>query len=123
MKIHEQIDEAIRLHDKLVLIISRDSLHSEWVKAEISWAKKREAEKGERVLFPISIVPYDDLRSWEAIDAATGEDVARDIREYFIPDFSDWRNQDSYQKALSLCVKDLALSSAGFARERRRNEP
>ena len=31
-KIHEQIDEAIRLHDKLLLILSEHSMNSEWVK-------------------------------------------------------------------------------------------
>jgi hypothetical protein len=35
-KIHEQIDEAIRLHDKLLLILSPHSMESEWVKAEIA---------------------------------------------------------------------------------------
>jgi hypothetical protein len=33
-KLHEQIDEAIRLHDKLLLILSPHSMQSEWVKTE-----------------------------------------------------------------------------------------
>jgi len=28
-----------------------------------------------------------------------GENSAREIPEYFIPDFSDWKNHDEYQKA------------------------
>jgi hypothetical protein len=32
-------------------------------------------------------------------DADTGKDSAREIREYFVPDFSDWKNHDSYQRA------------------------
>jgi hypothetical protein len=35
-KIHEQIDEAIRLHGKLLLILSLDSMKSNWVKTEIA---------------------------------------------------------------------------------------
>jgi hypothetical protein len=27
------------------------------------------------------------------------EEVFEEIREYFIPDFSDWKNHDEYQKA------------------------
>ncbi len=41
-KIHEQIDEAIRVHEKLLLILSPDSMNSEWVKTEIRKARKRE---------------------------------------------------------------------------------
>ena len=33
-KIHEQIDEAIRLHDKLLLILSEHSMASDWVKGQ-----------------------------------------------------------------------------------------
>ena len=35
-KVHEQIDEAIRLYDRLLLIISKASMNSEWVKTEIA---------------------------------------------------------------------------------------
>jgi len=42
-KLHKQIDDAIRLYDKLLLILSHDSMNSEWVNTEISKARKREA--------------------------------------------------------------------------------
>jgi len=51
-KIHEQIDEAIRLHDKLLLILSEHSMNSEWVKTEIRKARKREVADNRRMLFP-----------------------------------------------------------------------
>jgi hypothetical protein len=38
-KIHEQIDEAIRMYDRLLLILSEDSMNSEWVKTEIAKAR------------------------------------------------------------------------------------
>ena len=34
-------------------------------------------------------------------------DSAREIREYFIPDFSNWKDHDSYQTAFQRLVKDL----------------
>ena len=36
-------------------------------------------------------------------DADTGKDSAREIREYFIPDFSNWKDHDSYQRAFRGC--------------------
>jgi TIR domain len=44
-KIHEQIDEAIRLHDKLLLILSNASMSSNWVKTEIANARDREEKQ------------------------------------------------------------------------------
>jgi hypothetical protein len=41
-KIHEQIDEAIRLYDRLLLILSGPSMTSRWVKTEIADARQKE---------------------------------------------------------------------------------
>jgi hypothetical protein len=38
-KIHDQIDEAIRLYEKLLLVLSDASMTSVWVKTEIANAK------------------------------------------------------------------------------------
>jgi hypothetical protein len=106
-KLHEQIDEAIRLHDKLLLILSEHSMASEWVKTELAKARRRELKDGTRVLFPVRLVPFEALHGWECFDADTGKDSAREIREYFIPDFSNWKDHDSYQKAFQRLVADL----------------
>ena len=44
-KLHEQIDEAIRVHEKVLLILSESSMNSEWVKTEIAKARKREVRE------------------------------------------------------------------------------
>jgi uncharacterized protein YjbI with pentapeptide repeats len=116
-KLHEQIDEAIRLHDKLLLIPSPHSMESEWVKTEIAKARKREVRDPEsvlkrRVLFPIRLAPFETLRDWECFDADTGKDSAREIREYFIPDFSNWKNHDSYQEAFQRLISDLKATDS-----------
>jgi hypothetical protein len=74
-------------------------MESEWVKTEVAKARKREVRDHRRVLFPIRLAPFETLRDWECFDADTGKDSAREIREYFIPDFSNWKNHDSYQDA------------------------
>ena len=110
-KLHEQIDDAIRLHDKLLLILSEDSMNSEWVRTEISKARQREKRDRRRVLFPISLVAFNLIRDWECFDADTGKDSAREIREYFVPDFSDWKNHDSYQQEFQKLIRDLKAES------------
>ena len=113
-KIHEQIDEAIRTYDKLLLILSEHSMASEWVKEEIARARKREAQEKRQMLFPVALVPYDPvIKDWECFDADRGKDSAREIREYFIPDFSKWKEHDAYQKVLEKLVGDLKAIASG----------
>ncbi len=111
-KLHEQIDEAIRLYDRLLLILSEHSMESEWVKTEIAKARKREVREKRRMLFPLSLVEFSVLRDWECFDADTGKDSAREIREYFIPDFSCWKAPDCYQKAFDRLLRDLKTKNA-----------
>jgi hypothetical protein len=106
-KIDEQLEEAIRLHDKLLLILSESSMNSEWVKTEIANARQKEIQQKRQVLFPISLVDFSKITEWKCFDADTGKDSAREIREYFIPDFSRWKDHDSYQKAFERLLKDL----------------
>jgi uncharacterized protein YjbI with pentapeptide repeats len=106
-KIHEQIDEAIRVYDRLLLILSDASMDSPWVKTEIANARAREEQQKRRMLFPITLVNFDRIKDWRLFDADRGIDSAREIREYFIPDFSNWREYDSYQKAFDRLLRAL----------------
>jgi hypothetical protein len=47
------------------------------------------------------------IRDWKAFDADTGEDSAREIREYYTPDFSNWNDHDSYAKVLERLIRYL----------------
>lgn len=115
-KLHEQIDEAIRLHDKLLLILSPDSMNSEWVKTEIAKARKREVRDLARVLFPVRLCSFTALRDWECFDADAGKDSAREIREYYIPDFSDWKTDaDSYTREFEKLLRDLQPATGAVA--------
>lgn len=109
-KVYQQIDEAIRVYDKLLLILSDDSMRSNWVGSEIIKAKKKEDKRGTQMLFPIGIVPFEKVKCWEFFDSDSGRDLAREIRDYHIPDFSTWKtDHDSYQKAFVHLLRDLQL--------------
>jgi hypothetical protein len=114
-KLHEQLDEAIHLYDRLLLILSEDSMNSEWVKTEIAHARQKELNERRQVLFPIGLVPFSRIRGWKCFDADTGKDSAREIREYFIPDFSKWKTQDAYDEAFKRLVKDLKVQDKAIS--------
>lgn len=106
-KVHEQIDEAIKVYDKLLIILSPDSLHSEWVMTELRKARKAERKTGKRKLFPLGLVDFDTLRDWECFDPDTGQDLAVEVRQYFIPDFINWKDHDDYEEGFARLLKDL----------------
>lgn len=98
-KFRQKIDEAIRLHDKLLVILSEDSISSVWVEEEVESAFERERRENRLVLFPIRV---DDAvicsnQSWAA--------SLRRIRH--IGDFSNWKDHNSYLVAFYRLLRDL----------------
>jgi len=106
-KIYDQVDQAIRYRDKLVLILSEHSLESEWLAAEIRRAHQSGAGSGRRKLFPIRLVGLEVFQAWQRFDADAGQDLAAEVREHFVPDFSDWEDPDAYQRAFDRLLDDL----------------
>lgn len=98
-KIRPGIDEAIRLHDKLLLVLSKHSVASDWVEQEVETALARERSEKRTVLFPVRL---DDAvmkveSGWPAL--------IRNTRN--IGDFRKWKNHDSYQKVFDMLLRDL----------------
>lgn len=106
-KLYEQIERAIQLHDRLLIVLSERSLQSKWVMTEIRRARKVELKENRRKLFPIRLVDYETLQAWECFDADTGEDLATEVRQYFIPDFSNWKEHDAFERAFGRLLRDL----------------
>jgi hypothetical protein len=52
------------------------------------------------------------LRERECFDADTGKDLAVEVREYFIPDFTHWKDHDSFERAFARFLKDLQATEA-----------
>jgi len=108
-KVHEQIDEAIRVYDRLVLILSHESMESPWVKTEIAKARRKQKAQNRHVLFPLALLPFADIQTWEQFDADLGDDAAKEIREFYVPDFSTWKSDaDKYQKEFSRLLNALS---------------
>lgn len=97
--IRSRIDEAIRVHDKLLLVLSQHSVESSWVEKEVETAFEKERQQNRLVLFPVrldSLVMYTS-KAWAA-------DIHR-MRQ--ITDFTDWKDYNAYQKAFNRLLRDL----------------
>jgi uncharacterized protein YjbI with pentapeptide repeats len=102
-----QLTKAINLHDKVIIVLSASSIGSQWVANEIKWARRRQESSGRQALFPLSLVSFDVLRDWELIDADTGVDLAAEVRSYFVPDFSRWQVNSSFEQSVERLLRDL----------------
>jgi uncharacterized protein YjbI with pentapeptide repeats len=111
-KIFEQIDEAIRVYDKFIVVLSRESLRSKWVMNEIRRTRKAELANNQRKFFPIRLVDMKAIDTWECLDPETGTDLAAEIREYYIPDFRRWKNHDSFEREFAKLLKALKATEA-----------
>ncbi len=102
-KIRTRIDEMIHVHDKLLLVLSNDSVESSWVEKEVETALENETTRKETVLFPIRL---DDT----VMDITTGwpADIKRARN---IGDFKEWKDHDAYQKNFDRLLRDLKQES------------
>jgi uncharacterized protein YjbI with pentapeptide repeats len=98
-KLRPSFDDAIRLHDKLMVVLSESSVKSPWVEKEVETAFEKERKQRRTVLFPICV---DDAVM--ETDQAWAADIRR-LRH--IGDFRDWKNHDSYKKAFDRLLRDL----------------
>lgn len=98
-KIRSTIDLSIRVHDKLLLILSERSINSDWVETEVETAFEEERKRGQTVLFPVGLD--------EAV-METDQAWAADIRRTrHIGDFHRWKDHDAYQQAFERLLRDL----------------
>jgi hypothetical protein len=98
-RIRTGIDESIRIHDKLLLILSRNSIDSEWVEKEVETAMERERQQKRTILFPIRL---DDTVL--AVESGWAADIRRSRN---IGDFHRWKSHDTYSKSFERLLRDL----------------
>jgi uncharacterized protein YjbI with pentapeptide repeats len=100
-KILDTLDQAIRLRDKILLVLSEASIASDWVEDEVTKGFAEERQRSVTVLFPVRI---DDAVF------ATNEAWAVKLRDNRnIGDFRRWKNHDVYQKNLARLLRDLRV--------------
>ncbi len=103
-KFRSVIDESIQIHDKLMLILSKSSVASDWVAKEVETAMERERLEDRIILFPIQL-------DNEVLNSRIG--WAADIhRSRNIGDFRRWKNVEFYQKAFDKLLRDLQSKRA-----------
>jgi hypothetical protein len=74
---------------------------------EIRRAHKSDVRDKRRKLSPNRRMDYEVLEQLESFYADLSDDLAKEIRESFIPNFSNWKDHDSFEKAIARLLKAL----------------
>jgi hypothetical protein len=98
-RFRERIEESIRVYDKLLVVLSENSVNSAWVEREVQAAFEKEQRQDSTVLFPMRLddAVMDCPRAW----------AAEIRRTRHIGDFRKWKDHDSFQKSLDRLLRDL----------------
>jgi uncharacterized protein YjbI with pentapeptide repeats len=96
-------DEAIRIRDKLLVVLSVNSLQRPWVKREVEQALDEEIRCGQTKLFPVRLddAIFDVTMGW-----------ATDVQRRHIGDFRQWKEHEAYQKSLARLLRDLKVEQS-----------
>lgn len=98
-KLRPAIDESIAVYDKLLLVLSGNSVGSQWVEQEVETALAKEREQKREVLFPVRL---DDV----VLGIKTGwPALIKNSRH--IGDFTHWKSHDPYKEAFERLLRDL----------------
>lgn len=98
----DSIYHYIRMRDCVLIIISEDSISSDWIENEVNAALAEENKRKKPIFFPIRIDS-----AVLGSDQAWAEYINKTRNKF---DFSNWKDHDSYQSSLEQLLDDLKIS-------------
>ncbi len=101
-RIETQIDRAIRQNPTVLLVLSKNSINSDWVQHEVRKARELEKELGRDALCPIAL---DD--GWKS--SRWPQRVMEQVMEYNILDFSKWDDESTFKAKFTKLLSGLDL--------------
>lgn len=98
-RFHARINEAIHIQDKLLLLLSKHAIQSDWVEIEVRAALEKEQRQHRDVLFPVRLDSsvMETSQAWAA--------MLRQSRHF--GDFTNWTDPQAYQQAFERLLRDL----------------
>lgn len=98
-RIRTRIDRSIGEHDKLLLVLSKHSVESEWVEQEVETALAHERQEKSNILFPVRLDDYvmEIDAGWPALIWNTRT----------IGDFRGWKSPELYRRSFDRLLRDL----------------
>lgn len=98
--IRQQVDQLIRIQDKLLVVLSKFSVESPWIQKEVAAAIEEERNRKKTILFPVRLDNGDTEKDWLRALQKT----------HPIYDFTAWQNWEAYFTQFSRLVDDIKVA-------------
>jgi len=108
--IQDQIWRAIQVHHVVIIVLSKDSVESDWVENELDMARQKEKAEKRAVLCPIAL---DD--TWKSKTAAKdtpgdpSRPLWRPLQQKLVVDFHGWKTK-AFDDAFERLVRGLKVN-------------
>jgi hypothetical protein len=99
-RISKQISHAMLKNDVVIVILSKDSIASDWVKWELDSARAIEKRRKKDVICPIAIDS-----AWQ--EWSDDPVLKREILKYHILSFDNWNNKDAFEQGFTRLVSGI----------------
>ena len=96
------VDRAMKHGRIVLLILSKDSVNSDWVEWEVKKARELSKESGDHVLCPIAVDMAWETCKWPGR-------LRDQVEKYNILDFSDWKDKDALAGAFQKLIDGLGI--------------
>ncbi len=103
-RLEKQIDRAMRLNPTVLLVLSKDSIQSDWVEHEVKSARGLEKELGRDVLCPVTLDEF-----WKEPMGTWSQVLMDQVKKYHILDFSKWKDEVVFNSMFGRLVEGLDL--------------
>jgi len=101
-RLEKVVDRAMRMNPTVLLVLSENSVKSDWVEHEARTARELEKELGRDVLCPVAL---DD--AWK--DCKWPARLREQIMEYNILDFSKWQDEAEFERMFRRMIDGIDL--------------
>lgn len=104
-KSRQRVNQQIRIHEKLLIVLSEFSIESTWIQQEVEAALEEERNRNRSVIFPIRIDEnsLDGEKEW----------LVNLQKTHKIYDFRAWNNWEAYYERFFLLLNDLQTNVSG----------
>jgi hypothetical protein len=99
-KIRPTLNESIRVHDKLLLVLSEHSVGSQWAEQEVESALAQEQQQNEIILFPMRL-------DGAVAQVKSGWLALMQDKQHTIRDFSGWQDDQVYARTFQQLLQAL----------------
>ena len=100
---------AVKLHDKIILIMSEDAMEKEWLENEFNAALEKEMKSAKTVVVPVIL---DD-----AVHGSSKPWAIKMRNSRYIYDFSGWEEEEYYEEALENLLAGLSVTEEPYLAE------